>query len=144
MNRTVIIENFWRVGTGGDRSLAKEDLGWPQSLQQDARSDYSEAIFRYVVEIAGFNILFYWLKDRNFYVIETEKMPIEVRRISPNPDWDGQCEFTKAASNLGPNTASPGEVLVTFNSPADIWDNLKIDGVPIAEIIPEASILTWD
>ena len=144
MDRTVIIENFWRAGTDGDRSLAVEDLGWPQMLQEEARSDYSETIFRYVVEIAGFNLLFYWLKDRNFYVIETEKMPIEVRRISPNPDWDGQCEFTKAASNSGPNTASAGEILATFDSASEIWENLRIDGVGIADIIPEASILTWD
>lgn len=144
MGRTVIIDNFWKVGTRGDRSLAKEDLGWPQSLQEDVQSDYSETIFRYVIEIAGFNLLLYWLKDRNFYVIETEKIPVEVRRISPNPDWDGKCEFTKAASNFGPNTASPGQILATFDSPIDIWDNLKINGVPIAEIIPESLIVTWD
>lgn len=144
MDRTVIIENFWKVGKEGDHSLAKEDLGWPQMLQEDARSDYSETIFRYVIEIAGFNLLFYWLKDRNFYVIETEKTPIEVRRISPNPDWDGQCEFTKAASNLGPNTSSSGAVLASFDSPSEIWDNLRIDNIRIADIIPDSAIITWD
>jgi len=144
MTRKKIKANFWIEGAAGDKALYADELGWPESLKKDAQSDYSETIFRFVVEITGFNLLFYWTVDENFYSIETEKDPIEVRRIYPNPDWDGNCEFLKSASNFGPNTASPGEVIATFQNPTEIWGNLKIDGVPIHDVIEESLIITWD
>ena len=140
----IIKENFFATGCNGDVALRTEDLGWPQALIEESRSYYSETIFRYVIEIAGFNLLFYWTKDEQFYVIETEKDPIEVRRIAPNPNWDGKCEFFKAASNFGPNTASPGEVLAKFDNPTEVWDKLQINDVPISEVIEESMIITWD
>lgn len=55
----VLIENFWVTGTNGDRSLKENELGWPQALKEDAQSDFSEYIFRYAIEIVGYNLLFY-------------------------------------------------------------------------------------
>jgi len=144
MERRIIKEHFWNVGKDGDKALFADELGWPLSLQADAQSDYSETIFRYVIEIAGFNLLFYWVQDGNFYTIETEKNPIEVRRIAPNPEWDGKCEFFKAGSESGPNTASAGEVIATFEDPMDIWDGLSISGTPIEVILNASAIITWD
>lgn len=93
----------------------------------------------------GFNILFYWIKDENFYTIETEKDPIEVRRIALDPEWDGKCEFLKAGiDRTGPNTASAGEVLATFTDPTLIWSELKIHGIPIGQVLEESAIITWD
>lgn len=113
-------------------------------LKQDCHSDYPETIFRYVIEIVGFNVLFYWTVDENFYVIETEKDPIEVRKLFLNPQWDGKTEFFKASSDVGPNRASSGEIIATYDNPVDIWDNLKIGGVPIGSVIEKSCILTWD
>ena len=61
MDRQVIIKNFWKVGVNGDKSLPKEDLCWSDSVKKDAQSDYPEDIFRYVTEVEGLNILFYWV-----------------------------------------------------------------------------------
>ena len=113
-----------KVGCNGDKSIRKEDLGWSDSIKRDAQSDKPETIFRYIVEILGLNILFYWLKDHQWYTIETEKDPIEVRRIYPNPHWDGKCEMTKADLNGEPHTSSKGEIIATFNSPTQVWDEL--------------------
>ncbi len=140
----IIKSNFWNTGAKGDKALKKEDLGWPEVLIQDAHSDYSEYIFRYVIEVVGFKVLFYWIKDEQFYVIETEKDPIEVRRINPNPNWDGQCEFFKAGSDSGPNTSSPGEMIATFDNAADIWSELKIEDIPIGIVLDQSAIITWD
>lgn len=140
----IIKKHFWNVGYNGDVTLKESDLGWSKSLQQDSQSDHPETIFRYVVEIVGFNILFYWIKDENFYVIETEKDPIEVRKLYLNPDWDGELELFKATSNFGPNTASPGLILATYDNPVEIWDNLKINGVPIGEVLEESCIVELD
>lgn len=144
MDRHVIIKNYWNVGFNGDKSLAKEDLGWSNSVKRDAQSDYPESIFRYVVEIEGLNILFYWLKDRNFYTIETEKNPIEVRRLYPNPNWDGRCEYLKSGIEGSPHTSSAGEVLATFREPTELWSNLRIDNTPIGEVLNESVITDLD
>ena len=93
MENEIIVPNFFRVGINGDKSIRKNDLGGSESSKRDAQSDYPESIFRYFVEIVGLNILFYYVKDRQFYTIETEKFPIEVRRIFPNPNWDGIIDY---------------------------------------------------
>lgn len=142
--RHIIINNFWNVGFNGDKSVAKEELGWSDAIKEDAKSDNPETIFRYVVEIVGFNILFYWIKDGNWYTIETEKDPIEVRKIFPNPKWDGKCEYLKAGLEGYPQTSSQGELLATFNEPIQIWKGLKICGFPIGEILENSVIATLD
>lgn len=145
MRDNIIIEHFWRTGSHGDKTLAQEDIGWPKRLKADAQSDDPETIFRYVVETVGLNLLFYWLEDRNFYTIETELNPIEVRRIYDNPHWDGECEFLKADEyGGGPSTSSPGEVLATFKDETRIWDELRINGVPIGDVLARSCFIDWD
>lgn len=146
MERRILVKNFWNVGdANGDKTLRKDELGWPQSLKEDAQSDYSERVFRYVIEEVGFNLVFYWVKDRNFYVIETEKTPIEVRKLYPNPQWDGKCEFLKVGLlGEGASSCSAGEVLATFEDEALIWDELKINDVPIGDVLEQSKIVTWD
>ncbi len=144
MDRQVLIPNFWNVGNNGDKSLYSDDLGWGEMIKQDAQSDYPERIFRYVVEEVGFNILFYWLKDHRWYTIETEKNPIEVRCLYPNPNWDGKSEYTKAGTEGFPTTFSKGEVLATYDDPSDLWDHLKIAGVPIGEVLEDSVITDLD
>lgn len=144
MNDDILVPNFFRVGYNGDKTIRKCDLGWSESTKRDAQSDYPESIFRYIVEIVGLNILFYYLQDRQFYTIETEKQPIEVRRIYPNPNWDGKYEINKAGKNGNPYTNSDGKVLATFDDPTKIWNNLKIDGVAIGDVIDNSFIVEMD
>lgn len=139
-----MITNFFRVGCNGDKTIRKSDLGLGKTIIEDAQSDDPKMIFRYVVEIVGLNILFYWMEDRRWYTIETEKYPIEVRRIYPNPNWDGKCEYTKAGTEGVLNTSSAGEVLATFEDPTMVWDELKINEVPIGEILANSVITDLD
>ena len=69
------------------------------------------------------------------------KDPIEVRRIYPNPKWNGKCEMEKSDLNGEPHTSSAGEVIGTFDSPVEVWGNLRIDDVPIGEVL-ENSVIT--
>lgn len=141
MDDKILITNFFRVGHNGDKTIRESDLGWGETIALDAQSDDPETIFRYVVEIVGLNILFYWLEDRQWYTIETEKDPIEVRRIYQNPNWDGKCEMDKSGLDGTLNTCSAGEVLETFEDPTMVWDKLKINGVPIGKVL-ENSVIT--
>ena len=146
MSKKIIKENFWNVGNNGDRNLYEEDLGWNsgKNMVEDAQSDYPEDIFRYYVEIVGLNVLFYWAEDENFYTIETEKDPIEIRRIYPNPDYKGISEYSKAGSGLGPSTSSAGEIIATFDDPTKIWNEMKISGVSLSEVFKRSVIITLD
>jgi len=143
MKEDVLIKDFFDKEIFGQSDLRECDLGWSDMLIQDAQSDDPETIFRYVVEIVGFNMLFYWLKDKHFYTIVTERLPIEVRRLDANPQWDGKYEYNKAGIG-GPNTESPGEVIALFDGAVDIWDQLKIDGHPIGMVLKESYIMTLD
>ena len=144
MNDEVLIADFFRVGYNGDKTIKKSDLGWGKTVMEDAQSDDPETIFRYVVEIVGLNILFYWMEDRQWYTIETEKNPIEVRRIFPNPNWDGKCEMNKAGVDGVLNTSSAGEVIATFEDPTMVWEQLQINGVPISEVLANSVITDLD
>lgn len=144
MERKLIVRNFWREGLFEDRDLWEDELGWSDSSKRDAMSDYPEAVFRYFVEIVGLNILFYWVDDNCFYTIETELDPVEVRRIYPNPRWDGSCTYASAGIDYGPSTCSKGEIIATFADETAIWDNLRIRGIPIGEVLERSAILTLD
>ena len=144
MSNEVLIPNFFKVGCNGDKSIKKEDLGQSDSIKRDAQSDNPEKIFCYIVEMLGFYILFYWKKDRQWHTIETEKDPIEVRRIYSNPNWDGICEMTKADLNGEPHTSSNGEIIATFESPIEVWGKLRINDVPIGEVLKNSVITDLD
>ncbi len=146
MKRQVIKKDFWSVDYegNGDHNLYADEIGWSKYHKADAKSDYPEYIFRYYIDSVGFNLLFYWLEDGCFYTIQTERDPIEVHRIFENPDWNGKYEFQKAGSIYGPDTSSDGEVIATFDNPSDIWDNLRIKGVPIGKVLENSVILKLD
>lgn len=138
--RKILVEKFWPESSSPHSCIYEDELGWNEYNRQDAESDDPETIFRYYVEIVGFNIGFYWLTDRCFYTIETESIPVEVRRLYPNPKWDGAYEYNKVDDGF-PGTGSPGELIATFDAPAMIWGNLRISGVPIGKVL-EHSLIT--
>lgn len=145
-NDKIIIPNFFRnidfYGKEGDHALRQSDLFWWKSAMSDAMSDDPETIFRYFIEEVGFNMVFYWVEDGNFYTIETEKFPIEVRRIYKDPDWDGKYVFHSAVD--GTCSCARGEVLFSFQDVTKIWDECVINGKHLSEILPNSAILEMD
>ena len=85
-----------------------------------------------------------FVENRQRYDIETEKSPIEVRCIFPNLNWVGKCEYLKAGKEGFPQTCSQGGVLATFEESIEIWDNLKIDSVPIGNVLKNSIISDLD
>jgi len=144
MNKTLLKKDFWPVEEEGSHDVFVEDIGWSDYHKQDAMSDNPEKIFRYYVEVVGLNILFYWIVDEQFYTIFTESLPIEVKRIYPNPDWDGKYEYLKAGEDVGPSTWSDGELIASFDDPTKIWDELKINGVSIGDVLKQSILITLD
>lgn len=144
MEQKVLIPNFFPLEWYGDSCLYATDLGWSETSCLDAQSDNPESVFRYMVEVVGYNVLFFWVVTREWYTIETEKLPVEVRRLYHYEQWDGKYEYRKSGINGEPYTHYPGDVLATFNSPTEIWDNLKIEGVPIGDVLGQSFIAQLD
>ena len=114
-------------------------IGWNESDALDAASDDSEQIFRYYIEMVGYDIVFYYLDDGCFYCIITELFALLVERRYKNPDWDGKYIIDSALKST--STHDGGEVIYSTEDPAEVWDQLKINGLPIGEVLKRSVIL---
>ena len=127
----IIIENFWREG----KHLTADQLGWQRYHKEEARSLVSKEIFEFQVVEVGWNMSFYYLDNDTFYGIHRERFPIEVKilpRDRTEPCLNYQCEC---------DTHMDGEVIASFDDEHDIWDNLKIDGKSLEEVIERSVII---
>ena len=136
-NDEIIVENFFRYPE--PTHLMKSDLGWTKRDIADARSDDSETIFRYHIEEVGFSMSLFCIDDREIYIIDLEKSPIEIRKCNHNPEWDGEYELFKFEA-AGDHHAD-GEIICTFDDASKIWDNLVINGMHLSELISRSAIL---
>ena len=134
----VVMRNFWRHLD--DHNLYESDLGWDDGAVADAMSDDPERIFRYYIDSMGLNMAFYYLEDGEFYNIFNEVLPIEVRRRPKNRFWDGQ--FVIESSEDTCNTHSKkGELIYSTMDEKKIWDELRIGGKSIGEVLKRSVIL---
>lgn len=136
-NDDIIIENFFRFPKPSN--LMKSDLGWLKRDMDDAMSDDSETIFRYHIEEVGFSLSLFSIDDREVYIIDLEKYPIEIRKGNHDPKWNGENESFKF--EMGGDHHADGEVLYTFDDASQIWDKLVINGMHLSELIPRSAIL---
>ena len=136
----IIVPNFWDYVEPCD--IYECDLGWDDIAAKDAHSDDPEHIFRYYIETVGFNLTFYYIDDGCFYNIFTEQLPINVYRMLPDPDWDGEYVIYSA---IGAGESHyEGELIYTTNDATTLWGELKIDGKPIGEVLERSVIMTLD
>lgn len=102
-------------------------------------SENPERVFRYNVNEVGLSLLFFWVKDMNWYTLDMEKYPAELRRLRKNPNWDGKwvCENVDCTY---PDHHADGDVIMTFDDDSRIWDDLVINGEHIGQILNESLI----
>ena len=127
----VLIENFWDKG----KHLTAGQLGWQRPEKEEARSLVSKEIFEFEVVEVGWNMSFYYLDNDTFYGIHSECIPTEVKILPRDrtiPYLNSQCEC---------DTHVDGEVIASFDDPHDIWDNLKIDGKSLEEVLERSVII---
>ena len=90
----------------------------------------------------GFNISFYYLDDGQLYIIKTELIPAEIKRVHKDPNWDGKYllhSFMEAGS-----TSAPGDVLYSIQDAEDIWNTVKINNLPLKDVLRRSVILEID
>ena len=130
-NSEIAIQNFYGEG----KHVYNSDLGWQKQQKEEARSLVSREIFEFEIVKVGLNMAFYYLDNDTFYGIHTECVPVEIKilprdRNEPFLGW--QCEG---------NTHDDGEVLYSFDDPAEIWDNVLIDGKKLDEVLERSFII---
>lgn len=132
----VVIPNFFRVEP---HELYASNIGWNESDISDARSDDPEQIFRYYIEVVGYNMSFYYLDDGCFYCIVTELFPLMVQRRYKNSDWDGKYIIDSAIGST--STHEGGEVIYTTEDPTRVWNELMINDMSIGEVLKRSVVL---
>ena len=130
-NRKIVLPDFYGKG----EHVYDDDLGWRPEMKEEARCLTSKGNFDYHVVAVGLNLAFYYLDDDTFYGIHTEQYPIEVK-ILPR---DRSKEFLGWQCKA--NTHDDGEVIVSFDDENDIWDNLKIGGKSLEEVLRRSYIM---
>lgn len=131
MERPIVIRDFGGIGD----HLYEDQLGWGHAERLEARSNVSKKIFEQEVVKAGLNMSFYYVDNDTFYGIHTEEdpTPIKILPRDRNVPYIGrQCDG---------NTHSVGEVIAEFENPADIWNNLKIDGKTLEQVLERSYIM---
>lgn len=129
--RKIAVENFY----GDGKHIYVDELGWRPEERQEARTSVSKEIFDFEVVEVGLNLAFYYIDNDTFYGIHSEVFPIEVKelprdRTEPYIGW--QCEG---------DTHDKGKVLYSFEKAEDIWDNVRINGKTLEEVLERSYII---
>lgn len=130
-NRKIAIPDFYGAG----EHIYEDELGWRLEDKKEAGSCVSREIFRYHVEEVGLNLSFYYIDNDTFYGIHSECYPIEVK-ILPRDRTEKFIGWQATG-----DTHVDGEVIASFADEHDIWDNLKIDGKSLEEVLERSYII---
>jgi hypothetical protein len=129
--RKIAIPNFYSPG----KHIYEDQLGWNDYARTTAGSYNSKEIFDMLIVTMGLNLAFYYIDNDTFYGLHTECYPIEFK-ILPR---DRSEEFI--GWQCDGDTHNDGEVLASFDDEHDIWDNIKIDGKSLEEVLRRSYII---
>lgn len=129
---TILVENFFEIG----RPLRACHLGWTKEYKIEAKTSVSKKIFNYYFD-RGFNIIFYYTKDENFYGIASEFIPAPVYRIKRTYDT----EIIQLQIDDDTDHYEDGEILYWIEDGQDAWETIKIGGASMEEVIQYSHIL---
>lgn len=131
----VIIDNWMEFHP----VITQNDLGWSEECIRDAMTENPKGIFNYFWK-NFFSIIFYYVDDGNFYELFMESSPHKFWRIPKLKEWDGKY----IGRQIRWENHEEGEVLYEFDDNTDLWDNLKIAGKPIGEVLERSYIAEID
>lgn len=129
----ILIHNFFGEG----QHLLSSQLGWTVEQKRNAKSSVSRKVFEYFVEDLQRNVIFYYVKDGNFYGIHSENCPTPVFIFKK--DESEKYLFDQ----LEGDTHDYDEGKILFMVPCDkkIWDVVKIDGKSLEEVLQDSYIV---
>ncbi len=105
------------------------------------KTSVSKKIFHAYIEVGHYNMIFYYVKDGNFYGIHAENCPIPVFRLkkkaSRYPIYQIEDQDT--------HDYMDGEILCMIPCDESVWDNVRIDGKSLEEVLQYSYIvnISW-
>lgn len=133
-DHTVVVKDFFEEG----KNLEAWQLGWQADNKMETKSSVSRKIFETYIDDLGMNIVFFYLRDRNFYGIHSEECPTPIFRFKK----DLSKPFIYDQLGDG-DTHNYEEEEILYMIPCDqkIWDVVKIDGKSLEEVLQNSYIV---
>lgn len=132
-DNNVVVPDFFNQG----RNLEIWQLGWQPENRREAKTSVSKKIFNFYVEECHFNIIFYYVNDRNFYGIHSENCPIPIFRFKKQPAKYPIYEI----ENQDTHDYKDGDILYMVPCEQKVWDVVKIDGKSLEEVLQDSYIV---
>ncbi len=132
-DHTIIVPNFF----GQEKNLEAWQLGWQTENRIETKTSVSKKIFQTYIEIGHFNMIFYFVEDGHFYGIHAENCPIPVFRFKKEP---GNCAYDELGDQ-DTHDYKDGEILYMIPCDESVWDTVKIDGMPLEEVLQNSYIV---
>lgn len=132
-NKQVIVRDFF----GPNENLEAWQLGWQPENRREAKSSVSKKIFNTYVQEGHYNIIFYYVKDDNFYGIHAEECPTPVFRFKKE---SANYKIFEIA-NQDTHDYDEGEILYMVSCDEKIWDVVKVDGKSLEEVLQDSYIV---
>lgn len=87
--------------------------------------------FKYYVEDLGRNLIYYYLKNRNFYGIHAERCPTPVFRFKKDESEEAVINQLKGDTH----DYEDGEIICWVDSEHNIWDEVRIDCKSLEQVL---------
>ena len=129
-----------------DYRLYESQLGFDRDAAFHVACEFDQkTIFQEMAVRMGLNVVFYWVDDNNMYVIFNETTPSQIRKIPVKVHKRGLSIEDKYGDL---DSHNEGEVVATFYRDRStknslVWNTLKINGVPIREVLKRSVILGY-
>lgn len=132
-NHEVVVRDFFGEG----QNLELWQLGWDIDSKIEARTSVSRKIFEYYVENLRRNLIFYYVKNGNFYGIHSENCPTPVFIFKKDTSEKYPMDQLVGDTHDYPD----GEILYEVPCDQKIWDTVKIDGKSLEEVLQDSYIV---
>lgn len=113
-------------------------MGFTLSIRTDIHSNVNREIFLYALGELYYEMGFYYAVNETFYFIATMESPIQVLKLPRNSAYSHyvgwQCDVTAYEF---------GEVIATYDTVEELWDDFRIDGKSLEEIIPQSYVMRF-
>lgn len=134
IDRTIAIRDFY----GSGKHIYEDQMGFDANTRDEMRSNVTHDIFVYALGTLGYELGFYYLDNETFYFIATIENPIQILTL---PRDTNESRFV--GWQCQPDAYEHGTVIATYYTVQEIWDNFRIDGKSLEEIIPRSYVLRF-
>lgn len=139
----IIIRNFWEPAPNfPDSNLKSNEIGWTDSQKVES-GGYAETkdIWDHLIShggagICGFDLAFFYLENRQMYLLDN--IDHVIYEVPINPNWDGKYLISKYDySSFDKENAKE---VFEFDDTSEVWEDFTINGKNMKYIL-EHSVL---